>query len=142
MRRAPRARRSAAQPPWAWTRSCHISQPPCHTNNTRSASRAAHATAACHPPELRAELRAAWQQVAGVGQRREQRRRQAVVIHNAAESQYAVAVVEVGGVAVVEAGEGEVAGHATEFDVVLAVEAPKLGGVGIVQHEAAGRGAR
>ena len=128
MPRAPLARRFAAQPPWAWTESCQ---------NDKRTGLAQTINHALHTPELGAQLRAAGQQVVGVGQRREQRRRQTVIIHSAAKAQDAIAVIEVGGVAVVETGEGQIASHAPKFDVVLAVEAAQLGGVSIVQHKAA-----
>ncbi len=78
-------------------------------------------------PELRAELGAARQQVGGVGKRGEQWGWEADVIDVSAKAENPVAVVEVGGVAVVEAGECKVASHTTKFDVIFALEAAEFG---------------
>jgi hypothetical protein len=93
-------------------------------------------------PELRAELRAARQQVGGVGQRREQRCRQTVVVNVSSKAQYPITVVEIGGIAAVEAGKGKVAGNASKLHVVLALESSQLSGVGVMKDKTgmAGKG--
>ena len=82
-------------------------------------------------------MRTAGQQVGGVSQGREQGRGQADVVDVSTKPQNTVAVVEIGGVAVVETGECEVASHAPELDVVFALKTAKLGGISVVEHKAA-----